>query len=137
MSELVAKLESAQQRAMSIRPEVGGFLYYAEALRQSGVLTNVWQLPSCQSIYFFAEGAVVQVGQPLATQISEVPRFNEAKLIEALRINQAGQSTFPEFLVAAWEAGVISYGVNFTERVCTYFGAVDEIYLENYAAVEI
>ena len=54
MSKAVENLLKAQQFAMSIRPKVGGFPYLAEALRKAGVTRNIWNLPSCQSIYLTA-----------------------------------------------------------------------------------
>ncbi len=59
MSKAIANLQAAQQRAMSIRPKVGGFPYLAEALRQAGVTRNQWSLPSCQSLFLTNEGSVV------------------------------------------------------------------------------
>ncbi len=66
-----------------------------------------------------------------------MPPFNQAALIAALRTDQAGNSTFPEFLTGTWEAGVVSYDVDFAAHTCTYYGATGEKYVEEYAAVEI
>lgn len=52
----------------------------------------------------------------------DVPSFDLEALIKALRIDQTGQRTFPEFLKASWEAGVVSYIVDFEKRVVTYYG---------------
>ena len=41
MSKAIENLQAAQQRAMAIRPKVGGFPYLAEALRQAGVTRNL------------------------------------------------------------------------------------------------
>ena len=60
----------------------------------------------------------------------EVPVFDQEALIKALRADQAGQTTFPEFLSATWEAG-------FSERKVTYLGSQGESYVEAYPAVEI
>lgn len=137
MSQLTEKLAAAQKYAFSIRPEVGGFPVLAEALRQAGIKMNRWSLPSCQSVYLMNEGAVVQQGTPLVTGMHQVPSFDKDALIKALRIDQAGKSTFPEFLQNAWNAGVISYDVDFAARKVTYFGAAGESYLEEYPAVEL
>jgi uncharacterized protein YbcV (DUF1398 family) len=64
-------------------------------------------------------------------------RFDREGLITALRTDQAGQSTFPEFLNASWHAGVIRYDVDFAGRTCTYYGAADEEYIESYPAVDV
>lgn len=36
VSKAIANLQAAQQRAMEIRPKVGGFPYLAETLRRAG-----------------------------------------------------------------------------------------------------
>lgn len=137
MSKAVENLLKAQQFAMSIRPKVGGFPYLAEALRRAGITQNIWNLPSCQSIYLTKDGSVVSQGTPLINTTVDVPLFDREALINALRIDQAGQSTFPEFLKASWEAGVVSYTVEFEKRVVTYYGVLGKSYAENYPAVEI
>ena len=137
MSKAVENLQAAQKRAMAGRPKVGGFPYLAETLRRAGVIRNVWSLPSCQSLYVTSDGPVVIVGTPLVTGISDVPAFNREALIVALRTDQAGQSTFPEFLAASWRAGVVRCDVDFPARTVTYFGSNGEEYIEDYPAVEI
>jgi uncharacterized protein YbcV (DUF1398 family) len=137
MSKAVENLLKAQQYAMSIRPKVGGFPYLAEALRKSGVTRNIWNLPSCQSIYLTAYGSVVSQGTPLINTTADIPPFDREALIKALRIDQAGQSSFPEFLKASWEAGVVSYEVDFSKRQVIYYGALGESYSESYPAVDI
>lgn len=137
MSKAIENLIEAQKFAMSIRPKVGGFPYLAEALRLAGITKNIWSLPSCQSIYHTHLGAVVQQGPSLISQPTDVPKFNQEALIKALRTDQAGQSTFREFLQSTWNAGVIGYDVDFEKRTCTYFGVNGEAYVENYPAVEI
>jgi uncharacterized protein YbcV (DUF1398 family) len=137
MSKATEALHAAMTRAMTVRPKVGGFPYLAEVLRQAGVTRNVWYLPACQSVYLLDSGAVVIQGTPLVTGTVDVPAFDRDALIAALRTDQAGHSTFPEFLVASWRAGVVRYTVDFAQRVVTYCGAADEAYAEHYAAVEI
>ena len=39
--------------------------------------------------------------------------------------------------MASWEAGVVGYEVNFSERTVTYCGARGEKYVESYAEVEV
>jgi len=137
MSKAVENLLRAQKFAMGIRPKVGGFPYLAEALRKAGITRNIWNLPSCQSIYVTQQGAVVSQGTPLINATVEIPPFNREGLIKALRIDQAGQSTFPEFLKASWEAGVVRYDVDFEKRVVIYYGVLGESYSENYPAVQL
>lgn len=137
MSNPIETLISAQKHAMSIRPKVGGFPYLAEALRQAGITRNIWQLPACQSIFLTKNGPVVSQGTPLFTGNEIIPPFNESALIQALRTDQAGQSTFPEFLNSAWKAGVVSYDVDFIARKVIYYGVLGESYCEAYPAVKV
>ncbi len=137
MSKAVENLLEAQKFAMSIRPKVGGFPYLAEALRQAGVKRNFWYLPACQSVYLTELGPVVNQGTPLVTGSFEIPKFNREGLIQALRTDQAGQGTFPEFLKSSWQAGVIIYDVDFIERKVTYYGALGDFYTEEYPVVEV
>jgi uncharacterized protein YbcV (DUF1398 family) len=69
--------------------------------------------------------------------MADVPPFSRDALITALRTDQAGNSTFPEFLIATWRAGVVRYDVDFAARTCTYYGAGEEEYVESYPAVEV
>jgi uncharacterized protein YbcV (DUF1398 family) len=137
MSRAIANLEAAQRRAMAGRPKVGGFPYLAETLRRAGVKSNVWFLPSCESLYLTDEGSVVVQGTPLLSGAADVPRFDRDALIQALRVDQAGESTFPEFLLASWQAGVVRYDVDLAARTVTYYGCHDESYVEPYPAMEI
>ena len=137
MSKAIENLIAAQKHAFSIRPKVGGFPVLAETLRRAGVTRNLWSLPSCQSIYQTQYGSVIQQGNPLTTGTTDVPKFNQEALIKALRTDQAGNSTFPEFLKASWDAGVIGYDVDFENRKVTYFGTNNQSYVEEYPAVEI
>lgn len=137
MNKLVEILIEAQKSAVAIRPKVGGFPVLAEILRQAGVKMNRWSLPSCQSVYLMKDGSVVQQGTPLVTGSHETPQFDRQALIAALRRDQEGHSTFPEFLRSAWEAGVIGYDADFIGRKVTYYGVNGESYLEEYPAVEL
>ena len=137
MSKATENLEAAQKRAVAIRPRVGGFPYLAETLRRVGVTRNFWFLPACQSLFLTDEGPVVIQGTPLMTGTMDVPRFNREALILALRTDQAGESTFPEFLAASWRAGVLRYDVDFAARTVAYYGCNGEEYIEAYPAVEV
>jgi uncharacterized protein YbcV (DUF1398 family) len=130
MSKAIENLAAAQQRAMAIRPKVGGFPYLAETLRQAGVTRNLWFLPACQSLYLTKDGPVVTQGAPLLTGTADVAPFDREALIKALRTDQAGEGTFPEFLVASWHAGVVRYDVDFAARKVAYYGCNDEEYVE-------
>lgn len=135
MNDPIQNLQQAMRRAETIRPTVGGFPYLAEALRQARVTRNVWSLPSCQSLFLTEAGNVVVPGEPLVSGMAEVPAFDEEALIRALRRDQAGETTFPQFLAASWAAGVVGYEVDFAARTVAYHGASGEVYLEEYPAV--
>ncbi len=137
MSKAIEILQAAQQRAMAGRPKVGGFPYLAETLRQAGVTRNLWSLPACQSLYLTNEGPVIMQGTPLVSGTVDVPPFDRDALIKALRTDQAGNSTFPEFLAATWRAGVIRYDADFLGRKVAYYGCNGEEYVEDYPAVEV
>jgi uncharacterized protein YbcV (DUF1398 family) len=128
------KLEIAMKFAMMHRPTVGGFPFLAECLRQAGVIRNLWSLPAAQSIYVLNDVTLVKQGSPI--DMAKIPAFNEQVLINALRIDQAGKSSFLEFLEAACKAGVISYEVDFLARTVSYFGAHNECYKESYPLVD-
>ena len=137
MSQAIENLNKALERAAAIRPKRGGFPWLAEILRQAGVSRNVWSLPACQSLFLTSFGSVVTQGAPLATGTVDVPAFDRAALINALRVDQAGESTFSEFLAASWRAGVVRYDVDFAARTVTYLGCNGEEYIEAYPAVAI
>lgn len=137
MSKAIENLLTAQQFGMSIRPKVGGFPYLAEALRKAGITKNIWNLPSCQSIYLTQYGSIVSQGSPLVNKTVDIPLFDRQALIKALQTDQAGQSTFAEFLKAAWQAGVVSYVVDFEKRIVIYYDVFGESYSENYPAVKL
>lgn len=137
MSKAIANLEEAMNRAMAGRPKVGGFPYLAETLRSAGVKNNLWYLPSCESLYLTELGPVVMQGMPLVTGLHDVPAFDREALITALRKDQAGNSTFPEFLASSWKAGVVRYEVDFEVRKVMYYGINGEFYTEDYPLVAI
>ena len=137
MSKAIDDLTEAMKVAAAGRPRVGGFPYLAEVLRKAGVTRNVWSLPSCQSLYLTKEGPVIMQGVPLVNGAVDVPAFDEAALIKALRVDQAGESTFPEFLNASWRAGVVRYDVDLEARTVAYQGCKGEEYIEAYPAVTV
>ena len=137
MSKAIENLQTAQKQAMAIRPKVGGFPHLAETLRRAGVTRNHWSLPACQSIFLTSDGPVVMQGQPLVSGSADIPIVDRDELIKALRVDQAGEGTFPEFLAASWRAGVVRYEVDFEKRTVSYYGCHDEEYVEAYPAVDL
>ena len=137
MSKAIENLQSAHKRAMGGRPKIGGFPYLAETLRRAGVARNLWYLPACQSVYLTEDGPVVTLGTPLSSGTVDIPAFNREALIAALRTDQSGNSTFPEFLDASWRAGVVRYDVDLMVRKIAYYGCNGEEYIEDYPAVDV
>jgi uncharacterized protein YbcV (DUF1398 family) len=137
MSTLTDTVQDAQRRAAEIRPEVGGFPVLAEVLRQAGIRRSARTLPAGQSVYVTDTGAVLEPGMPLVSEMGEVPVFDRVAVIDAIRADQAGETTFPEFLAAIWTAGVTSYAVDLDRRTVTYNGIDNASYVESYPAVEI
>ncbi|MGD0361822.1 MAG: DUF1398 family protein [Bryobacteraceae bacterium] len=137
MSKATDNLTAALQRGTAGRPKAGGFPYLAETLRRAGVTRNLWFLPACESLFLTEDGPVAIQGEPLVSGTVDVPRFDREALIAALRTDQSGNSTFPEFLAASWRAGVVRYDVDFTARTVAYYGCNGEEYIETYPAVEV
>jgi uncharacterized protein YbcV (DUF1398 family) len=137
MSKAIENLQQAMQYAETIRPKVGGFPYLAEVLRQAGATRNLWYLPSCHCIFQTEEGPVAVQAQPLISGMADIPAFDQAALIKALRTDQAGQTTFQQFLDASWKAGVVRYDVDFAVRTVSYYGVNGEIYVEEYPAITL
>jgi uncharacterized protein YbcV (DUF1398 family) len=135
MSAALLNLQAAQREATASRPKRRGFPHLAETLRRAGVRTNTWWLPSMQSLYLTNLGPILIQGEPLIDGMSDVAPFDRDALIEALRADQAGETTFPEFAAAAWRAGVLHYVVDLDERTCSYFGVNNECWVERYPAV--
>jgi len=137
MSNAIENLKTAQKKAMDKRPKVGGFPYLAEILKQAGVQKNLWYLPSLQSIYITDLGPVVHQGTPLISGMIEIAAFDKDNIIKAIRADQAGKSTFSEFIISIWKAGVVQYEVDFLLRKVTYLGCNNENYIEEYPQVTV
>ncbi len=137
MSKAMENLNQAMEKAVAGRPAAGGFPYLAETLRRAGVVRNIWTLPACQGLYLTSFGPVVMQEAPLVTGAADVPAFDENALIQALRTDQAGESTFPGFLAASWRAGVVRYEVDFAARMVVYSGCNGEEYREAYPFIDV
>ncbi|MGD1217116.1 DUF1398 family protein [Streptomyces krungchingensis] len=137
MTTAIPNLQAALERAAAIRPEVGGFPYLAESLRQAGVRRCTMAVPSHAMLYLTDAGPIAVQGEPLITGMADVAPFDRQALVAALRADQAGETAFPEFLQGCWQAGVAWYDVDLGARTCTYYGADGDSYTESYPAVEI
>jgi len=107
MSKAIENLHAAQQRAWQSAQGLAAFPI-CRSSATGGRDAQLWFLPACQSLYLTSDGPVVTQGAPLASGTADVPSFDREALIRALRTDQAGESTFPEFLTASWRAGVVA-----------------------------
>ncbi|MEU8589565.1 DUF1398 family protein [Streptomyces sp. NPDC048664] len=137
MSTAIENLKAARERAAAVRPEVGGFPYLAEALRQAGVSTYHCTVPAGTSVYVTDAGPVVTQSGPLVDGTADISPWDEKALIAAIRADQAGSTSYPEFVSGCWNAGVLHYEVNLAARTCTYHGALGDSYTESYQPVSI
>ena len=137
MTSIIDTITAAAARGAALRPRVGGFPYLAESLRQAGVTAYFFDVPSTSIVYATETGDVLQPGELLHSAKTLVPPFDEAALVAALRTDQAGLSTFPEFVEASFRAGVVRYEVDTAARTCTYYGVHGERYVEQYPEVEL
>ena len=80
---------------------------------------------------------MVNQGTPLLTGMQDIPAFDEQALVAAIRTDQTGNGTFPEFLPATLNAGIVEYVVDFAARTVAYNGAKRECYMEEYPAVGV
>ena len=108
VSKAIENLQAAQQRAMAVRPKVGGFPYLAETLRRAGVTRNQWFLPACQSIYLTREGPVVAQGTPLLSGTADVPRFDKDALIAAAKAKTTSKNTRQSRLIDHHEVSPVT-----------------------------
>ncbi len=137
MTDLFSILDNALARGTRLRPKVGGFPYLAESLRQAGVRSYRFDVPSASIIYITDGGAALRPGAPLFGDWTEIAEFDEMALIDAIRADQRGETAFPDFVKATFDAGIISYLVDTQARTCTYFGPRGDQYVEEYPVVDL
>jgi len=134
---LVDTITTAQRRGAALRPPIGGFPYLAESLRLAGVTHIEVTVPAWTTVLTTAQGSVIQQGSPMVDGTVEVPPFDRDAFLSALRDDQEGRATFPEWMEATWRAGVTWYTVDLAARTCTYRSPAGDTYVEDYAAVEL
>jgi uncharacterized protein YbcV (DUF1398 family) len=133
MHDATDTVRAALIRGAALRPRIEGFPHFAECLRQAGVRHVDVTLPTATTVYVLPDGAVHKQG----TALQAVAPFDEAALVAAIRADQAGHTTYDQFVASSWAAGIVAYEVDLDVRTCTYRGAYDEQYVETYPAVEI
>ncbi len=92
-------------------------------LGEIGVESYTVDTASGTILYRFNQGqTVLHPGNIAARTIAE--NFNEQKTIEAIRSNQQGKTTYPEFMTGIAEAGVRFYEatLNGSNKRVTYIG---------------
>jgi len=137
VSSAITNLQNAHERAAALRPRSHGFPYLAEVLRQAGVKRYHHSIPSGSTLYLTDDGPVVMQGDPVVAGIADVAPWNRDAVVTAIRTDQAGDSTYPQFAQSCWEAGVVHYDVDLLGRTCTYTGVAGEQYVESYPRVEV
>jgi uncharacterized protein YbcV (DUF1398 family) len=137
VSSAIANLRTAHERAAALRPRSHGFPHLAEVLRQAGVNSYHHSIPSGTTLYLTDAGPVVMQGDPVVAGMADVASWNREALVTAIRTDQAGNSSYPQFAQSCWEAGVVHYDVDLLGRTCTYAGAAGEQYVESYPRVEV
>ena len=108
----------------------------AERREELSSATQITRVGVLNGILEAIEMARLQ-GEPLVTGFHEIPAFDRDAVVAAIRADQAGASTFPEFLAAIWQAGVSQYIADFGARKVTYYGVTGESYEESYPAVSL
>jgi len=138
VSSAIANLQAAHARAAAVRPAVHGFPYLAEVLRQAGVSRYHHSIPSGTTLYVTDAGPVLMQDDPVvAPGMTDVASWNRDAVVTALRTDQSGNSSYPQFVRSCWAAGVVHYDVDLQSRTCTYAGAGGECYVESYPRVEV
>nr|WP_261567738.1 DUF1398 family protein [Frankia gtarii] len=83
-------------------------------------------------------GGFPYLAEVLRTAGFDTYRCTVPAVIAAIRADQAGHTSFPEFLNACWRAGVTDYEVDLRARTCTYHGvATGDQYVEAYPAITL
>lgn len=134
---LTETIAEAQARGAAARPATNGFPVLAESLRLAGVTRIEVTVPSWTTVLTTDVGSVIQQGEPMLTGSAEVPPFDRPAFLAALRADQEGRCTFPEWMEATWRAGVVWYAVDLAARTCTYRSPAGDAYVEEYASVEL
>ena len=82
MGNAKENIETAYKWAFANRPKVNGFPFLAEVLKQAGVTSYTYNLPSCQCIYVTKGGCVASQMDSLISGTSDVPRFDREAFLK-------------------------------------------------------
>jgi uncharacterized protein YbcV (DUF1398 family) len=135
----ISRVTAARERGARLRPAVGGFPVLAESLRSGGIDIVHCDVASMTTLYRTRYGAAVDQQPPLVKGIASVADFDRDAVVAAIRRDQRGESTYPEFMADIWRAGVVTYDIDLAARTCTYRGldTVVDVYVEDYPAVTL
>lgn len=111
------KLKTAYATAKSY-PEL------AAKLIDSGILSYTVEVAAGLMLYRLADGETIFHDSDIEPKVIAA-RFNTEQVIKAIRDNQQGKSTFPEFMDAIAAAGVRFYEatLNGDQKRVTYMGS--------------
>ncbi|MDN3550402.1 DUF1398 family protein [Mucilaginibacter aquaedulcis] len=111
------KLKTAYATAKSY-PEL------AAKLIDSGILSYTVEVAAGLMLYRLADGETIFHDSDIEPKVIAA-RFNTEQVIKAIRDNQQGKSTFPEFMDAIATAGVRFYEatLNGDQKRVTYMGS--------------
>ena len=98
MTTIIETIDAAAAHGAAVRPKIAGFPFIAEALRAAGVTKYLFDVPSATVIYVTDDGVVIRPGQLIRTEKTVIPPFDSGKVVAAIRTDQRGESTFPEFV---------------------------------------
>jgi uncharacterized protein YbcV (DUF1398 family) len=133
----VSALDAALERAAAVRPAADGFPHFAEALRQAGITRYRTQTASNTSQYAFGADVVLRQGDPPRLGTFAVAPYDEPRLVEVIRADQAGMLTYTQLLERVLGAGVVAWELDLAKRTCTYHSADGPRYVESYPAVTL
>ena len=117
MEAIYEKLQEAYQTAKNYPDLAGKFIQIGIESYTVDVATGMilYRLPGGQNLFHAAHGKIREIN----------PEFSEEHTVQAIRNNQAGKSTYPEFMNEIADAGVRMYEATLVgeHKRVTYFGS--------------
>ncbi len=102
-----------------------------KALIEAGVESYLIDLASGSATYYMS------TGETHSERLSHLPGdvaqdFSSSDLVAAIRMAQADQIRYPEFLRRSLAAGTVAYWAYLTGKKVIYFGRKGEIHIEEF-----